>query len=197
MPTLSLNVDMQGKLAVVVGGGAVALRKVLALLAAGAAVRVVAPHMVPELAALEERGELSLRRASYSASDLDGAFLAVAAANKAAVNQQVAADAGERGILVAVADRPASGNCRFPALLRRGELEIAVSTGGRCPALAVAVRDVIAGVIGDEYGVILDRLVLEREKLLTDSSSSTYNGQVLRSRAAQLISELTERKDTA
>ncbi len=80
-----------------------------------------------------------------------------------------------RGILVAVADNPAAGDCTFPAILQRGDLEIAVSTGGRCPTFAVDVRDCIAEHIGDEYGMILDQLAAEREKLLTNGSSSTYN----------------------
>jgi len=96
-----------------------------------------------------------------------------------------------------VADNPPVGNCTFPAVLRRGDLEITVSTGGRCPTLAAEIRDMIAGAIGDEYGAALEQLAVEREKLLTDGSTSTYNTQVLRSLAGRLIAEIAERKDTA
>ncbi|HBA72616.1 MAG: hypothetical protein A2X82_04050 [Geobacteraceae bacterium GWC2_55_20] len=197
MPTLALNIDMLGKTALVVGGGRVALRKAHALLAAGASLRVVAPEICRELAELAARGTVSLRLGNYALADLDAVFLAVAATDDAAVNRTVAADAKERGILVMVADSPLAGNCTFPALLRRGDLEVAVSTGGRCPALAAEIRDIISGVIGDEYGAVLEQLAAEREKLLTDGSASTYNTQVLRSLAGRLIAEIAERKDTA
>ncbi|MFH1026479.1 MAG: bifunctional precorrin-2 dehydrogenase/sirohydrochlorin ferrochelatase [Pseudomonadota bacterium] len=197
MPTLPLNIDMRGKTALVVGGGKVALRKAHALLESGASLLVVAPEICGELAELAARGTVSVRCGCYAAADLDSAFLAVAATDDAAVNRAVADDAKERGILVMVADDPLTGNCTFPALLRRGSLEIAVSTGGRCPALAAEIRDMIAGIIGDEYGAALERLAAEREKLLTDGSASTYNTQVLRSLAGRLIAEIAERKDTA
>lgn len=197
MPTLSLNIDMQGKTALVVGGGRVALRKVHVLLASGASLRLVAPEVCAELAELAVAAAVPVRLVSYAPADLDNAFLAVAATDDAAVNRAVAADAKERGILVMVADSPLTGNCTFPALLRRGALEIAVSTGGRCPVLATQIRDMIAGVIGDEYGAVLEQLAAEREKLLTDGSASTYNKQVLRSLAGRLIAEIAERKDTA
>lgn len=197
MPTLPLNIHMHGKTAVIVGGGKVALRKIHSLLDAGTEVCLVAPEVCPEIAELAAAALISVRLGSYVTTDLDQAFLVVAATNDAETNLAVAADAAKRGILVSVADNPAAGNCTFPAVLRRGNLEIAVSTGGRCPTLAADIRDVIADVIGEDYGPILEHLAAEREKLLTDGSSSTYNKQVLRSLARQLILELTERKDTA
>lgn len=196
MSTLALNIRMHGKTAVVIGGGAVALRKIRTLLAAGASVRVAGTTVCPEIAALNDSGALAARVGSYAASDLDGAFMAVAATDDALVNGQVCADARERGILAAAADDPAAGECTFPAVLRRGDLEIAVSTGGRCPTFAVDVRDRIAEHIGDEYGTILQLLTAEREKLLTNGSSSTYNAQVLRSLAGRLLAEFTERKES-
>jgi precorrin-2 dehydrogenase/sirohydrochlorin ferrochelatase len=79
--------------------------------------------------------------------------------------------------------------------LQRGDLNIAVSTGGRCPTFAVDVRDYIAGHISSEYGALLEQIASEREKLLTNGSPGPYNTQVLRSLASRLISELTERKE--
>jgi len=195
MPTLALNVRMHGKLAVIVGGSTVALRKLRTLLTAGASVRVVALTICPEIAALKDSGELSARVGSYTVSDLDGAFLVIAATDNAQVNEQVCADAREREMLVTVVDNPPAGDCTFPAVLQRGNLEIAVSTGGHCPTFAVDVRDRIAEQIGDEYGTILHQLAEEREKLLTNGSSSTYNVQVLRSLAKRLLAEPTERKE--
>ncbi len=196
MFALPLNIDMHKRLTVIVGGGKVALRKVHALLAVGAECLLIAPEVCPEISELAAEGFISVRLERYTATGLDNAFLVVAATDDALVNQTVAADAAGRGLLVSVVDNPASGNCAFPAVLRRGALEIAVSTGGRCPTLATEIRDLIADLIGEEYGLVLEQLAVEREKLLTDGSPSTYNNQVLRSLAGQLIAELTERKDT-
>lgn len=197
MPALSLSINMSRRQVLVVGGGKVALRKVHALLASGAPVSLVAREICPEIAALAAAGSVAVRLGGYNSADLENAFLAVAATDDEAVNRAVATDAGARGVLVAVTDNPLSGDCTFPAVLRRGALEIAVATGGRCPALATEIRDLIADLIGVEYGPMVEELAAEREKLLTDGSPSTYNTQVLRSLARRLITELTERKDTA
>ena len=196
MSTLAFNIRMDGKLTVIIGGGAVALRKLRTLLSAGAFVRLVAMNICPEIAALKDSGALVVRDGSYIMADLDNAFLVVAATDNALVNEQVCADARERAILVTVADNPATGDCTFPALLRRGNLEIAVSTGGSCPTFAVDVRDCIAEHIGHEYGTILDQLAGEREKLLTNGSPSTYNTTDLHSLARRLLAELNERKES-
>lgn len=195
MPTLALNVRMPGKLAVVIGGGTVALRKVRTLLTAGAPVRVVSLEICPEIEALKAGGNITVRLGSYIVSDLDGAFLVIAATGSAKVNELVCNDARESGVLVNVVDNPPAGDCTFPAILRRGDLEIAVSTGGSCPTFAVDVRDIIAEQIGDVYGTILHRLAEEREKLLTNGSPGTYNTQVLHSLAGRLLAELTDRKE--
>lgn len=197
MSTLPLNIDMHGKTAVIIGGGRVALRKLHSLLVTGADLRLVAPEVCSDIVALAASGSICVRIGHYAVTDLANAFLVVAATNEPAVNQAVAADAGMRGILVAATDNPSAGNCIFPAVLRRGNVEIAVSTGGRCPTLAADIRDIIADVIGEEYDVVLQQLATEREKLLTDGSPNTYNKRVLRSLAERLIAELAERKDNA
>ncbi len=196
MTTLALNIQMDGKLAVIIGGGSVALRKLRTLLAAGALVRMAALTVCSEIISLKESGGVNVRFGRYAETDLENAFLVIAATNDVAVNQQVAADARQRGILVSVADSPATGTCIFPAILQRGDLEIAVSTAGRCPSFAIDVRNCIAEHIGPEFGAILEQLAEEREKLLTNGSSSTYNAQVLRSLARHLRAEFTERKES-
>lgn len=179
----------------VAGGGAVAARKITLLLDAGAFIRVVAPEISPEVGRLAASGAIIVRTGCYKMCDLQDAFLVIAATDDPETNTKIAEDARHRRILVAVASVPESGNCSFPALLHRGDLEITVSTNGKCPGFAAEVRDLIATVIGDEYGQILQTLAAEREKLLTEGSPSTYNKQILRSRARELIQELTERKE--
>ncbi len=197
MPYLTLNIDIQDRTALVVGGGTVALRKVGTLLAAGARVQVVAPALAEGLETLRQSGAISVRSASYGPADLEGVFLVVAASDNREVNAGVARDARERGILVAVANAPKLGTCTFPAILRRGELEIAVSSGGRCPAFSVQVRDRIAGVIGEEYATALERLAAEREKLLTEGNGSTYNAKLVRFQAERALGQLAVDRDGA
>ena len=195
MPQLPLHIDIHDRIILIVGGGAVACRKLQVLLEAHATVRVVAPDMKPEISALSESGVITTRTGRYEASDLEGVFLAVAASNNSGVNLMVATDARQRGILVVVTDAPELSTCTFPAMLRRGNLEISVATGGRCPAFAALVRDVLAEVIGDDYGIALEQLALEREKLLTEGNGSTYNKKVIRAHAMRLINELTQHKE--
>lgn len=196
MSTLALNIKMDGKQAIIIGGGTVALRKLVTLLKTGALVTVVSPEICPEIRALENSAELKSRVGAYAATDLDNAFLVVAATDDAMINELVRAEAQSRGIMVVVADNPPAGDCTFPAILQRGDLQIAVSTGGSCPTFAADLRDYIAGHIGNEFGDALGQLAAERQKLLTNGSSSTYNVQVLRSLARRLIAELTERKES-
>ncbi len=194
MPLLPLNIDLHDRAVLIVGGGQVACTKLKSLLAAAASVRVVAPVLEQEITKLSSLGVITTRLGRYQSSDLDGIFLAVAATDNGEVNRTVASEARQRGILVAVADAPELSTCTFPAVLRRGNLEIGVATGGRCPAFAVQVRDLLAAVIGEEYGKALERLAAEREKLLTEGNSNTYNNKIIRSLAAEMIAKLADHK---
>jgi len=138
--------DLWGRRCLVAGGGAVARRKAEGLLAAGADVLVVAPEVdeMPEGAVVE-------RRAARLA-DLDGAVLAVCATDDPEVNAELAREARRRGILVNLVDDPDAGDFTVPAVVRRGPLQIGVSTAGGSPLLAQRIRDVFASNVGDEYG---------------------------------------------
>ena len=195
MPHLPLNIDVRGMAVLVAGGGAVAGRKIITLLDAGATVSVVAPEITPEISRLVDAGAIKAKIRSYQASDLTDVFLVVATTSDPRTNRRIAAEARRRGMLVNVTDAPESGNCTFPAILRRGDLTISISTNGKCPGLAVEIRNILASEIGEEYGTILETLATEREKLLTEGSHSTYNKQVLRSRARELINELIQHKE--
>jgi precorrin-2 dehydrogenase/sirohydrochlorin ferrochelatase len=195
VPHLPLNIDIRNLTVLVAGGGAVARRKIISLLDAGANISVVAPEITPEIRQLVDAGAIKVKIGCYQANDLTGTFLAVAATSDPLTNLKIASDARQRGILVTVTDAPESGNCTFPAILRRGDLEISISTNGKCPGFAAEIRDLLAGRIGEEYGTILETLTAVREKLLTERHCSTYNNQVLRSRARELINKLTEHKE--
>ena len=150
---------------VVVGGGAVAERKVRGLLAADADVLVVAPDVVPALDELAARAAIRVERRVYRAGDLDGAFLVVAATNVRAVNEAVVRDARGAGALVNVVDDPAACDVTVPAVVRRGDVTLAVSTGGRSPGVARYLREELADWLSDERLALLDLVADVRGEL--------------------------------
>lgn len=167
---------LDGRLCVVVGGGAVALRKARGLLAAGARLRVVAPAILPELAT---NPSLEILPRPFVAADLDGAVLVFAATNDRLVNAEVAACARSRGIPVNCADAPEESDFHLPAVLQRGPLTVAVSSGGESPALAAALRDRLAESVGPEWGILCEVLGALRRKRLTGAEVNAYNRTVV------------------
>jgi precorrin-2 dehydrogenase/sirohydrochlorin ferrochelatase len=170
---------MEGRQAVVIGGGGVALRKCRALLDAGARVTVVSPDLHPELIALRDRGEIVHHRRLYATGDLAGALLAYAATSDPGVNRAVAREAADLGIPVNIADAPESGSFISPSRISRGDLIITVSTGGRTPVLARRIREELERQFGPEYAPAVQLLGAVREKLLTEKGDRAYNKQLL------------------
>jgi len=157
-----VNLVLDGRPCLVIGGGRVAVRKVEGLLACGARVKVVAPRLDP---ALVQRAGVTCEQRRWQPQDLDGAWLVIAATDQEEVNRAVY-QAGERaGIWVNGADDPANCSFTLPSVVRRGDLQVAVSTGGRSPALASWLRRRFENELGPEYEVLLDLLATERERL--------------------------------
>src|ERR687894_432772 len=148
-----LFMDVAGRRCVVVGGGGVASRKARGLLGSGARVTVVAPEVSPEIEAMD----VTVERRPYAPGDLAGATLAFAATDLREANAAVAREAGESGIPVNVADRPAEGDFALPSVLRRGGLQVAVSTGGASPTLARRIRDAMEPAFAAEWEGIVER----------------------------------------
>lgn len=163
-----------GRLAVVIGGGAVADRKVGGLLDAGAAVRVVAPMIVAGLRerATTSQGELTLRERPYDSVDLDGAWYVVAATGDPIVQQAVADDCERRRIWCNAVDDPERCTALLPAVHRAGDVIVAVSTSGSSPTLARILRDRIAGALPASLGEIA-RTLAERRRLWQAAGAST------------------------
>jgi siroheme synthase-like protein len=151
--------------AVVIGGGAVGTRKALALLDAGAQVRVVSPDVTPDLAEAEREHRLTIMRDAYRPAQLDQATLVVAATDSREVNAQVAVDARSRGKLVNITDFPDEGNFHTMALHRSGDVTIAVSAGG-VPGAAARIRDAIAERFDARYGRAVSALRGLRSRLI-------------------------------
>ncbi|MBN1453887.1 MAG: bifunctional precorrin-2 dehydrogenase/sirohydrochlorin ferrochelatase [Anaerolineales bacterium] len=152
--------------AVVIGGGGVASRKVEALLAAEFQVKVISPELTPKLKSLVSSGAVTYTKRSYQYGDLDGAFLVIAATNDPTVNQAVWAEAVERDCLINVVDDPQHSNFILPATLQRGELSIAISTGGGSPALARRLREKFESLIDPEYGTLTEVMAELRPELI-------------------------------
>jgi precorrin-2 dehydrogenase/sirohydrochlorin ferrochelatase len=186
MRYLPINLDVCDKPVVVVGGGAVASRKCSALLAAGARVMVIAPDLDCSLGEMCAGGRLRHVAREFMPGDLAGAFLVFAATDSPAVNRAVAGEAEARAILADIADAPDSGSFTLPAVMRRGELLIAVSTGGNSPALSRLIRAQLETLYGPEYGSALELLGSLREKLLTEKGNSAYNKEIFNDLAEQL-----------
>jgi precorrin-2 dehydrogenase / sirohydrochlorin ferrochelatase len=161
MTQYPVNLVLDGRRCLVVGGGKVALRKVEGLLACGARVTVVAPTVVDELRSLS----IHIEERPWQPDDMDGMWLVIAATDDPSVNRAVY-DAGQRaGVWVNGADDPANCSFTLPSVVRRGDLQVTVSTGGRSPALSTWLRRRLEGEIGPEYAVLLDLLATERDGL--------------------------------
>jgi precorrin-2 dehydrogenase/sirohydrochlorin ferrochelatase len=169
-------VDLAGRPTVVAGGGPVAERKVRGLLAAGATVRLVSPEVTPGLADLAGRGEIVVEARAWRPGDLAGAVLAVAATSDPAVNARVAEEGRSSGVLVNRADSPDGGGFTVPAVLRRGDLTVAVATSGRTPGLAGALRRRLEGVLGPEWVELVELFAANRGSLPRAADQAAWDG---------------------
>jgi siroheme synthase-like protein len=163
--------DLRGRRCLVVGGGAIAERKVHGLLACGARVTIVSPTLVPGLARLADARRIEHRARAFRKVDARGRVLVIAATGIAAVDDAVAEAARRRGALVNAVDRPARCDFIYGSVLRRGDLQIAVSTGGRAPALAREIRRRLEPVVGADYAELVERV--GRARRAARASAST------------------------
>lgn len=146
--------EVQGRLAFVAGGGHAAAGKAETLVDLGAQVRLWAPaHRATRR--LAGRASVEFVEGDFAPDLLDGASLAIAATGEQSLDRQIALEARSRRVLVNVHDGPSLSDWSAPAVLRRGDLTLAIGTGGVAPALAVRLRDRLAGELGPEYGELL------------------------------------------
>jgi len=147
--------DIYGRSVIVIGGGRIAERKVAALLEAGGRVTVISPTFTDPLIRLGETGQIQLIKRSYREGDLEGAWLVIAATGDEQVNRTIHREAQTKQIFCNVVDVPDLCSFQVPAVIRRGSLQIAVSTGGLSPALARQIRLKLQDEYGEHYELFL------------------------------------------
>ncbi len=158
--------DVNGRYCLVVGGGAVGTRKVRTLLECGARVTVISAEFSPELVKLAAADRVTLKSDPYRSRDLEGMFLVIGATDDEALNRRVSRDAARRNMLCNIADRPEACSFILPAIVKRGDLVIAVSTSGKSPAFAKHLRQRLETEFGPEYARFLELMGAVRKKLL-------------------------------
>jgi len=167
--------DLDGRPCVVVGGGKVAERKVKGLLACHAQVTVISPELTEELSRMHAEGMLEWLARSYRKGDLIHTFLVVAATDDEPAQQLVQEEAEEQNKLLNVVDVPQRCNFILPATVRRGDLTVAIATGGKSPALAKKLRKELEKSIGPEYTVLVNILGALRPQILAAGLSQPEN----------------------
>jgi siroheme synthase-like protein len=148
--------DLAGRDALLVGGGEVAAQKARPLLDAGVRLRIVAPALTASLRARVEAGDARWEAREVRPGDTAGAAVVVCATDERAVNRTVFEEASAAGIPVNVVDDPELCSFIVPSVVRRGPLQVAISTGGRSPAFAKFMRHTLEEAIGEEYGVLAE-----------------------------------------
>jgi siroheme synthase-like protein len=177
MSLFPIFVKLQERLVVVIGGGEIAQQKLNGLLHAGARVRVVAPEVNGAVAELIRTGKIEWVKRRFVGEDLHGATLVIAATSAPGVNASVFRDAEARGILCNAVDD--IENCRFyyGSIVQRGDLQIAISTNGKSPALAQRLRQELEEQFGPEYEVWLEWLGAARELLRAADGGGTESNK--------------------
>lgn len=164
--------NLSGRSVVIIGGGTVALRKTQALLTTGARLVVVGEHIEDKLAALCQNENAKLINSVYSKDYLSGAVLAIAATNDHELNKRIYKDCQELGLLCNVVDVPELCDFFVPAVVKRDDLQIAISTEGVCPAYARHLRKKLEQIFTDKHGHFLAELKVIRKRIIENVPNS-------------------------
>jgi len=161
-----IYLNLKERRVLVVGAGKIALQKLGALVACQARVQVVAPDGLPDIRRLARDGKIKWSRRPYKASDMKGTALVIAATDDQALQKRVAEQARSRGIWVNVVDVPPLCDFIAPAIVSRGDIQIAISTGGAAPALAKHLRKKLEALLGQDYADFVKMVRKLRPKIL-------------------------------
>ena len=190
-----VNLDMTNKRCVIVGGGEIAERKVERLLECGAQVTVVSKSLTPVLKARKKTGQMDHIDRDYEDQALDGAFMVIGATNRNDVNERISKDAMTRGLLVNIVDDPDRCNFILPSLVQQGDLSIAISTGGKSPALAKKLRKELEKQYGPEYQTLLVIMGILRKRILAGDQRAADNKVVFEDLVHSDILQAIREKD--
>ena len=190
-----VNLDMTNKRCVVVGGGDIAERKVERLLECGAQVTVVSKSLTPVLKARKKTGQMDHIDRDYEDQALDGAFMVIGATDRNDVNERISKDAMARGLLVNIVDDPDRCNFILPSLVQQGDLSIAISTGGKSPALAKKLRKELEKQYGPEYQTLLVIMGVLRKRILARDQRVADNKAVFEDLVHSDILQAIREKD--
>jgi precorrin-2 dehydrogenase/sirohydrochlorin ferrochelatase len=166
MSLFPIFLKLTGRPCTVIGGGHLAESKIESLQAANARITVIAPQASERIVAMADSGEITWQQREYATGDLSGQFLVVAATNVPAVNRAVFAEAESSGVLINAVDDPPFCDFYFPSVVRRGDLQIAISTAGHSPALAQRLRKEINALLPLDAGDWLEELGNLRREVL-------------------------------
>jgi precorrin-2 dehydrogenase/sirohydrochlorin ferrochelatase len=187
MSLFPIFLKLTGRPCIVIGAGNLAESKIESLQAANASVTVVAPHASARIVAMAESGEIAWHQREYATGDLAGQFLVVAATNVPAVNRAVFAEAEAAGILINAVDDPPFCDFYFPSVVRRGDLQIAISTAGESPALAQRLRKEINALLPLDSGDWLAELGNLRREVLQLEPLNDARKQLLHQLASREV----------
>lgn len=176
---------LEGRQCLVVGAGKVGEAKIGGLLETGARIRVVALDASPTVREWARAGKLELELRAFSAEDLDGAFLTVVATNSRSLNERVYHEAQRRGLLCNVVDVPDLCHFFYPAVVRRGDLQIAISTAGQSPSLAQKIRQQLEKQFGPGYEAWVAELGTTRKLILASDLDTERKLDLLHSLASR------------
>ena len=179
MAKYPIFLELSGRRVVVVGGGAVAVRKAQALLAAGARLVVVAEQIDNMLTVLCRDKKAELIKSKYSKDYLAEAVLTIAATNNPQLNRRIYKDCQELEVLCNVVDEPELCDFFVPAVVKRGDLQIAIGTEGHCPAYAGHIRKKLEEIFTEEHGQFLAELEALRKQIITDVAEPTERKAML------------------
>src|SRR5579864_9331234 len=190
MTLFPMFLKLTGRTVLVVGGGEIATEKITSLLHTDAAIRVVAPRANSKINSWAEEGKIIWLRRTFDLADLNGAFLAIAATALTDVNRLVFREAQRRSILCNVVDDPPQCDFYFSSVVRRGDLQIAISTNGQSPALAQHLRKRLEQLFPADYAQKLAEIGEQRRYILSTQSPSAERTAVLHQLAGEKFEPL-------
>ena len=153
-PYYPLFLNVKAMKCIVIGGGLIALRKVKDLLEHCADITVVSPYICKGIDDLLAQSKIRVFKRKYQVGDLDGSYLTVVATGDKSLNKKVVKEAKERKVLLNIVDDPELSDFIVPSVIHRGDISIAVSTGGKSPALARKIRTRLETHFADEYSAL-------------------------------------------